>query len=59
MLTTHKIKAILTAYNPESDVYTFDTNIAKNLNIELIDKSNHEISFLKTARKYDIISTCN
>ena len=46
-------------YNPESDVYTFDTNIAKNLNIELIDKSNHEISFLKTARKYDIIATCN
>ena len=46
-------------YNPESDVHTFDTDIAKNLNIELIDKSDYELSFLKTARKYDIIATCN
>lgn len=46
-------------YNPESDVQTLDQKVAKDLNIVMIEKSEHELSFLKTARKYDIVSTCN
>ena len=46
-------------YNPESDVQTLDSTVAKSLNISMIERSEHELSFLKTARKYDIVSTCN
>lgn len=46
-------------FNPESDTYTFNKNIASTLSVDLIDRTDHELSFLKTARKYDIVATCN
>ena len=46
-------------FNPESDTYTFNKDISSDLTINLIDRTEHELSFLKTARKYDILSTCN
>lgn len=46
-------------YNPESDTYTFDQVISATFGIDLIDRTNHEPAFLKTARKFDILATSN
>ena len=46
-------------FNPESDTYTFNESVSSYLSIDLIDRTDHELSFLKTARKYDILATGN
>lgn len=46
-------------YNPEADTYTFDQDISSTFGIDLIDRTNHEPTFLKTARKFDILATSN
>ena len=45
--------------NPEADTYTFDQNISSIFGIDLIDRTYHEPTFLKTARKFDILATSN
>ena len=46
-------------YNPESDTYTFDQDVSSTFDINLIDRTCHELTFLKTARKFDILATSN
>lgn len=46
-------------YNPEADTYTFDQDISATFGINLINRTYHEPTFLKTARKFDILATSN
>lgn len=46
-------------YDPESDTYTFNKAVSSTFGIDLIDPTDHEPTFLKTARKFDILATSN
>lgn len=46
-------------YDPEADTYTFDQTVSSTFGIDLIDCTDHEPTFLKTARKFDILATSN